>query len=95
LIWCGIILLNFGALIYFRNSLFSGIHLFISIISLFLILNGLFLTFGVSKFLINREKLGKDSELLPGNWQTKITISFIISFVGWWGIVLALAWYLA
>lgn len=78
LIWLGIFLVTIGALILKLPNYFLYIY---SI----LILNGIFLSFYVSPYLLNMEKKGKQKELLPKNLQFKITISFVISFIGWWG----------
>ncbi len=77
LIWVGSIALLSGSVISY------GIGWQVAV-ALLLILNGLYLTFGVSRFLLQREKQGKSSELLPSNWQLGITFSFILSFLGWW-----------
>jgi len=85
LIWIGIFLVIIGDLIFFRNVSFYGLPLILLAIYFLLILNGLFLSFRVSPFLLNKEKEGKDLELLPKTWQRKITLSFIVSFILWWG----------
>lgn len=77
LIWLGSIALLSGSIVSYG----FGWQL---VVSLLLMLNGLYLTFGVSRFLLEREKMGKAAELLPVNWQIGITISFILSFLGWW-----------
>lgn len=87
LIWIGILLFSLGALVLYRGSYSNPVAQIQAVIVLVLILNGLFLTFKVSPFLIQREKDGKDGELLPKSWQTKITFSFLISFTGWWSLV--------
>jgi hypothetical protein len=94
LIWAGITLAVMGGLIFYRNESLVGIPLYHLIIAIVLILNGLFLSFKVSPFLLKREKEGKSSELLPSEWQRNITISFIISFLGWWSALLILVDYL-
>jgi len=94
LIWMGIILAIFGGFIFYRNVPFSGIPLYHSIISGILILNGLFLSFYVSPFLLAREREGRQAELLPSQLQNKIIISLIISDIGWWGGLLLLVFYI-
>lgn len=84
LIWSGIILAIIGGSILYRNELFSGIPLYHSIIALILIINGFFLSFYVSPFLLQKEKEGKARELLPNSLQNKIIVSLIISDIGWW-----------
>lgn len=94
LIWAGITLTIMGGLIFYRNESLEGIPLYHLIIAIILILNGLFLSFKVSPFLLKREKEGKSSELLPSSWQRNITISFVISLLGWWSALLMLVVYL-
>lgn len=92
LIWLGTFLVLIGGTIFYSNNLnFLTIHLLVLLI---MIINGLFLTFGVSRHLLNREKENKDHELLSFSWQVKITISFIISFLAWWSQVIMLVYYL-
>jgi predicted RND superfamily exporter protein len=83
LIWIGTILFVIGFSILYEGQLL----LIQSAIAVVMILNGIFLSFSVSPFLLKREKEGLDAELLPKFWQTKITASFIVSFLSWWGSV--------
>jgi len=89
LIWLGIAMFSIGALVLYRGSYNHPIAQMQAIIVIILILNGLFLSFKVSPFLLEREKHNKDSKLLPKSWQRKITLSFIVSFIGWWSLVLS------
>jgi hypothetical protein len=66
-----------------------------ALIAVVLILNGLFLSFRVSPFMLQREKEGKSAELLPASWQRKIAVSLVFSDFGWWGALVLLAVYLA
>lgn len=93
LIWTGIILATIGGFIFYRNEVLVGAPLWHLMFAGVLVLNGLFLSFVVSPFLLRQEREGRSSELLPGSLQLKITLSFIISFVGWWSALLILAWY--
>ncbi len=94
LIWIGIGLLLVGALIVYRNQHINTLVL-IQIISVpFMILNGIFLSFSVSPFLLQREREGRSGELLPSSWQKKITISVIVSFISWWGNLILTVIYL-
>uniref|UniRef100_A0A7C4M356 DUF2269 family protein n=1 Tax=candidate division CPR3 bacterium TaxID=2268181 RepID=A0A7C4M356_UNCC3 len=86
LIWAGTVLSIIGAFIFYETP-FIYYHL---IIFFFLVLNGLFLSFVVSPYLIKKEKQGKSKELLPMSFQYKITASFLVSFAGWWGSLLIL-----
>ena len=83
LIWIGTLLFLFGTLLSYKGD---ALLIQLSIIFI-LILNGLFLSFSVSPYLLKREKEGRSAEILPNSWQNKITLSFIISFLGWWGSV--------
>ncbi len=85
MIWAGIALTVIGGLIFYRNEELAGIPLVHTIIALALILNGYFLTFRVSPFLLKREREGKSKELLPKSWQNKIIVSLLFSDIGWWG----------
>jgi hypothetical protein len=94
MIWVGIFLVILGGFIFYRDAAFAGIPLIHSFIAVILILNGLFLSFYVSPYLLNQEKLGKQKELLPNHLQNKIIVSFIISYLGWWGGLLLLIAYI-
>ncbi len=94
LIWLGTGLAALGGIIYYRASGLSGIVLFHFLILIILILNGLFLSFIVSPYLLKREKEGRDKEILPLKWQRRITISFIFSFSGWWTALFLLVWHI-
>lgn len=85
LIWIGTLgALSGGVLVYSSLDL-VGLLLAHVVIFAFLIANGISLSFSVSPFLIKREQEGRQAELLPRSWQRKITLSFIVSFLGWWG----------
>ena len=94
MIWLGIILGIIGGFIFYRNEALSGIPLIHALIAAALIINGYFLSFKVSPFLLKREKEGKSAELLPLSWQKKIMVSLIASDIGWWGALALLAIYL-
>ena len=94
MIWAGITLAVVGGLIFYRTQNFSGIPLTHAFIALVLIVNGSFLSFRVSPFMLKREKEGRSGELLPASWQKKIMASLIVSDLGWWGVLLLLVVYL-
>lgn len=94
MIWIGIILAIAGGLIFYRTHGFSGIPFIHALIALALIVNGYFLSFRVSPFLLKREKAGRSGELLPSAWQKKIIVSLIVSDLGWWGGLFLLVMYL-
>jgi hypothetical protein len=85
LIWIGTFLATLGGCLWYRGYGLHGITI-VHLISLcIMVVNGIFLSFSVSPFLLKREKEGKARELLPVSWQKKITISFLVSFISWWG----------
>lgn len=94
LIWLGIFLAIVGGAVTFRDVAFIGIPLAHATLALVLIINGWWLSFRVSPFLLAREAEGKASELLPASWQRKIATSFVFSIVGWWGSLALLVYYL-
>ena len=94
MIWAGTILAIIGGFILYRNVPFAGVPMYHAIIAIVLILNGIFLSFYVSPFLLKRESEGKDKELLPQALQNKIMVSLIISDIGWWGGLAILVWYI-
>ncbi|MDQ3076210.1 MAG: hypothetical protein M3Q34_03725 [bacterium] len=85
LIWIGMFLAIIGGFILYRNIGITSLTLVHMISAVVMILNGIFLSFSVSPFLLKKEKEGRAQELLPNSWQVKITISFIFSFICWWG----------
>lgn len=94
MIWIGIFLAVVGGLIFYRNELFSGIPLIHALIAIVLILNGYFLSFKVSPFLLKREREGNESVILPQSWQNKIIVSLVVSDIGWWGGLCLLVLYI-
>lgn len=94
MIWVGIFLTILGGLIFYRAESLSGIPLIHLVIAIVLIINGLFLTFRVSPFMLKREKEGQSTEVLPLAWQRKIMYSLIVSDIGWWGALILLVIYI-
>ncbi len=94
LIWVGIFLAIIGGILFFRNEPFFGVPMYLALISIVLVLNGLFLSFRVSPYLLQKEKEGRASELLPESWQRKIIVGLIFSDLGWWGSLALVVWYL-
>lgn len=95
LIWIGTFLAVIGGIIFYWGQNLSGIPLYHLILAIVLILNGIFLSFYISPILIKREKLGKSKELLPQSLQNKILLSFVVSFLGWWGSLILLIIYIS
>jgi len=83
LIWLGIFLVIIGEIIFFNAKNFPNLFYYLLIINSILILNGFFLSFYVSPFLLKRENEGKEKELLPKSLQNKIIISLIFSYIFW------------
>lgn len=81
LIWLGIILVSIGMSMSHMST-----QLNILLISI-LVINGCFLSFYISPWLLKKESEGKSQELLPRSMQTKIVGSFLISFICWWSLV--------
>lgn len=94
MIWAGMILAIAGGSIFYRTAGLDGIPLVHLLIAAVLVVNGCFLSFSVSPFLLEREKNGTQAELLPASWQKKIMISLIVSDAGWWGGLVLLVHYL-
>ncbi len=94
LIWLGTFLGVVGGIIFYREQNFSGIPFVHAMVACILILNGCFLSFSVSPYLLKREREGKAGELLPKEWQNKIALSLIVSDLGWWGSLFLLVVYL-
>jgi len=82
LIWLGTSLMVISWIFIFSGGMLDLVKTFFILI---LILNGLFLSFYVSRRL---DKLYGKHVLLPKKLQTFIAISMVISFIFWWGLVL-------
>jgi hypothetical protein len=94
LIWLGLLLACLGGLLFYQDTPLEGWLLFHVISLPLLILNGLFLSLVVSPYLLKCEKEGRASNLLPQSLQIKVTVSFLISFLGWWGNLAVLVWFI-
>lgn len=94
MIWVGLLLCIVGGFLLYRNVGLTGIPLMHALIAFALVLNGYYLSFSVSPFLLEREKEGKSGDVLPMSFQKKIIASLIISDIGWWGALLLLVFYL-
>ena len=94
LIWIGMALIIIGGFSFYSQNPITWIPILYMFIIPILIINGSFLSFYISPYLIKREQEGLSKELLPKRFQTYITISFIVSFITWWSLVILFAWYL-
>lgn len=94
LIWLGMTLAVVGGFLFYRQYGLHAITIVHLISAAVMIGNGIFLSFSVSPFLLEREKQGRATELLPSVWQKKITASFLVSFVCWWGNLALLVWFI-
>lgn len=88
LIWVGLFMAVIGGSIVYRNIGLNSFGLYHAILGAILILNGCFLSFVISPYLLERERNNISEEVLPHGAQVKITLSFIVSFVSWWLSVL-------
>lgn len=91
LIWIGIMLVIAGHVLMQRYGMIDmSTAIARYVVIAVMIVNGCFLSFVVSPELLRREEEGRSTELLPKSFQNKITLSFIISFISWWGLLLTL-----
>jgi len=95
LIWIGTFLLLVGGVLFYQDKPFTKLRLVQTLLLFLMILNGLFLSFEISPYLIEREKKGEANKILSESLQNKIILSFIFSVIGWWGEVLIFVWYLS
>jgi hypothetical protein len=94
LIWIGIGFTIIGGSIFYYGTGLHAIQIFHLISVPLMIINGIFLSFKVSPFLLAQEKTDHATELLPQSLQHKILLSFIISIILWWGNLGALTIFL-
>jgi prepilin signal peptidase PulO-like enzyme (type II secretory pathway) len=94
LIWAGLTLAVLGGVIYHGDTGLTPVLLAQAIIAAVLVFNGLFLSFRVSPFLLERERTGRAAELLPAALQLRIIAAFIVSFLGWWTELFLTVWQL-
>lgn len=87
LIWIGILLVIAGHIFLAASGM--NIVLWKFVVMGIMILNGYFLSFVVSPELLRRERENRATELLSRNLQTKIIISFVVSFLSWWGLLVS------
>jgi len=71
LIWAGIGIATIGAAVYYRLSGLSSTATFHLIILVILVVNGLFLSFRISPYLLKQEAEGRAKQLLPQPLQKK------------------------
>lgn len=92
LIWIGMFLVLVGNILIYNYGGMSEQNFTTRIfLILVLVLNGCFLSFYISPRLLKQEKEGKSDHLLSKDMQKKITVSFVVSFLGWWILVLLFA----
>ncbi len=93
-IWAGMIVAVFGSVWFYSFNPLPTLHWVQLIVLILMTLNGSWLTFWLSPRLLQREREGRDTELLPASWQIGTTLSFFGSIAGWWSQLAMLAWYL-
>jgi hypothetical protein len=88
LIWLGTLLIILGTSLMYRYTMITRAETLLrfAIIGA-MVLNGCFLSFIVSPYLLRLEKEGRAKELLPKGLQIKIMVSFVVSFTSWWGLL--------
>ncbi len=94
LIWLGTSLAIVGGFIFYFTHTLNWVTAVHASVAGVLVINGLFLSFYVSPYLLKREREGRERELLPDRLQKLITLSFVVSFAGWWGSLGLLVYYL-
>ncbi len=94
LIWLGTSLAIVGGFIFYFTHTLNWVTAVHATVAGVLVINGLFLSFYVSPYLLKREREGRERELLPDRLQKLITLSFVVSFAGWWGSLGLLVYYL-
>lgn len=89
LIWVGMWCVVLGTFLLYRGESF-GFESYRVMLALeaLMILNGYFLSFVVSPYLLQKEREGKAREILDIHLQRKIFFSFMVSFCSWWGLLL-------
>lgn len=88
LIWLGVTLYLVGLGVWYFERPIQQFSLLQFALAAVLVANGVYLSFVVSPMLLRREAEGKDKELIPSEWQWRITVNFLISFFCWWASVL-------
>ena len=91
LVWVGMCVSVFGFMLFYADEGFDSFtigHLSLFVI---LIINGLVFSYVISPMLNQKDDEGKDSALLDKNWQVRITVSYLISFICWWAALALLA----
>ena len=90
LIWTWMILAIFWWTLFYRWQPIQWVVLYHLIVAILLVINWSFLSFYVSPYLLQKEKQWRDQELLSYKLQIAITISFFVSFFGWWSALFLL-----
>ncbi|MDO8648904.1 MAG: hypothetical protein Q7R81_03910 [Candidatus Peregrinibacteria bacterium] len=94
LIWTGLACATVGSVILYRDETLSGTILVQALLLVLLAGNGAFLTFKISRPLLEQERLGKAAELLSPHLQRTIGACFLLSFVLWWSEAVLFTWHL-
>lgn len=91
LIWLGLVIAVTGGVLTYQEYGIDWHARFHAAAAVIMVINGSFLSFWISPRLLERERRGQATSLLPASWQRAITVSFFISMAGWWGSVYVLA----
>jgi hypothetical protein len=84
LIWIGLSLATLGGAWYYSLHDWPTVWLRHGLLLVLMIANGSFLTFWISPRLLERERQGRATQLLPKSWKTAVTLSFLVSITTWW-----------
>ena len=92
LIWVGTILVAVGGIWYYSIVGVTWITIVHAIILGILLLNGAYLSFVVSPYLLKQERSTEGVKILPPSWQRRITLGLLIGDTGWWIAVALFVW---
>jgi hypothetical protein len=92
LIWIGLMLVAIGSTLWFADRAWWGLPAVIHGLYTLLLINGSYLSFVISPYLLAREARGEAGVLLPMKIQYPIMVSFVFSVLGWWGTFLLIVW---
>jgi hypothetical protein len=92
LIWIGLMLVVIGSTLWFADRTWWGLPALVQGLYALLLINGSFLSFVISPYLLKREARGEAAQLLPMTIQYRVMVSFVFSVLGWWGTFVLIMW---
>lgn len=87
LIWIGTFLVFFGGVLHYSGQELTIFRCIQIVLILMLTLNGAYLSFIISPYLLQRETAGKSSSIIEKPVQRRVMVSTLLSFIGWWSSV--------